>query len=180
MAETKILAGLLGVLIALAFVAFSGAGASPWETSTAATLTVPQYIDASISGFPVTWAVTLNPDGTTKYAASGNPYKVNITANTNIDTNLTLKGDAFFNWTTAPYTTHYFLIGNLSYYNESVSTSSIAMTTSYSAANSPGNWTNIPASGGMKERLIHFWVTIPTGQYAADYNTTLNIQVAAA
>lgn len=149
-------------------------------TTTQSVSVIGEYIDVSITGVPITWG-SINP-GSNALATSG---YVNLTINsgTNVATNISVKGNSdYFNRTTSPYTTNYFLIGNLSYVNGTSSTPGtgwVSTTTSYPL--SPFlDWASIQVAGLPASRFIYFNVSIPAAQYPADYNTTVSIKVIAA
>lgn len=157
----------------------AGTGTTYAEDSASGTVTVNTYVDTTAPG-TIAFG-TVNP-GSTDNAASANPYTISINSNTNVDTNITLKGDATFNWTTVPYATHSFLIGNLTYYHTNTVGSSYPMSTAGTTdvqRTALGYEVTAPSGGSQVDKSLYAWLDIPAGQYASNYNTTIYINVTA-
>jgi hypothetical protein len=131
-------------------------------------------IDVTLHSVPIDFG---NLDPGVSYSpalgGAGYPMVVTIESTTNVDTNLTLKGTDF---TAGAFS---FSIGNLSYSNATAGAKT-NMASGYPASPPYADWINIPAPGGgpAVNRSVYFWVSIPIGQTAGTYNSTVTVKVA--
>lgn len=166
----------------LATMAMAYQAASPVEQTGTASVGVNEYIDFTIAdlGDSGIGFGDLNP-GTTDSAASPNPA-VNLTVGsaTNVDIHIYMKGMDFSDGT------HTLTLVNADVqYDDDATLDQVSETgltqgtlgTNYQA--SPG-WTTIsaPAGGAAVSKNVYHWITVPTGQYAGNYISTLTYKAA--
>lgn len=137
------------------------------ETSTYCNVTVSVVIDASVSNVPVDFG-TLNPGVSDQTRAGNQPVNVTVHANTNTIWKLAVKSSGDF---TGAGT---LAIANLDYGNVS-GTIAIDMTTTYASPFS--DWTNQADPSADTIRSMYLDITIPSGQTAGTYSTTLYLNV---
>ncbi|GBE56466.1 hypothetical protein BMS3Bbin16_00672 [archaeon BMS3Bbin16] len=134
-----------------------------------------EIIDITLSSAPIDFG-SLNPGVSLQsaLAGSGYPLVVTIESITNVDTNLTLMGT---NFTSASFE---FEAGNLSYSNATTDVKT-EMALNYTALPPYSNWINIPGpkGGPALNRSIYFWITIPPGQEAGIYSSTVTVKAEA-
>lgn len=169
--------GILGlamvVLAALIFSANSAVAQVQNETQTTATVNVNEFISVTLTNAPIDFG-NLNPGTTNQNASTTNgfPLTVNIEPETNVVTNLSVKGNDF---TGAGGTIG---IGNMSFSNSSTVATATQMSTSYQGDAIYSNFDAIPQPGGSAvTRDIYFWISIPAGQQAGIYTSNVFIRV---
>ncbi len=133
-------------------------------TSNTQTFTVnDEIIDVTLSNTPVVFG---NVSAGSSIQSSL-PLIATIQNTTNVNVNLTLNGSDL------TYSTYSFGVGTLTYSNSSTGTRT-SMTTSF--PNPPySDWINITKLV-TTSRSIYLWISIPSGQKAGAYNSTINVQ----
>jgi len=174
--------GMLALLIALLLAAQPAISVNETQNVTAS-VTVNEYISVTLSNVPIEFG-SVNP-GSTQQAddgaandwngdslINGFPLQITVDSITNVNTNISLNGSDF----TGPAT---FGVGNLSFANDTTSYTT-AMQKTFSSGNPPyADWVNIPAPGGgaAQTRNAYFWITIPPGQTAGSYQSSVYVKV---
>lgn len=133
-------------------------------TAVQASVTVNEYISSTISGSIAFGA--LNP-GETDQPASGQPaVTVTVNAETNVNCNVNIKGDADFSGLTPPNKID---IGNAKW--SKTSSPGTPMTPDYALIDT------FLTPGSLKTIDVYHWITVNNGQPADTYNTTFTYEV---
>ncbi len=164
-----LLAGILAVLVAL-LVSVQPVASVDNATAVSASVGVNVVVDVTLDATTLGFGSTspgINDLQPTEY-----PLNVTIYGNTNVDTNLSVNGDA--NFTTGTYN---FSIGNLTYSNESGGVHT-PMTTSY-AQGTPthADWQDISDPSSDITREVYALLDIPSGQAGGSYSASVSIKV---
>lgn len=173
----KIAALALAVFLALSL-GFSGGGNLAATDVASATTSVNHFIDVSHIG-TINFG-SVNPGS--NYNPNTTSFHLVLENTTNVDTNLSLKADAYFIGSTPQTSVYNFSTANMSYSSNSSSAGSVRFTTNYTTESlrTALGWTSIKAPTTLGQaRLIPvwFWIDIPTGQYAATYNATITLRI---
>jgi hypothetical protein len=140
------------------------------ETSTYCNVTVNYIIDASISNVPIVFN-SLNPGTSDNQPSSGGwPTNVTVYSNTNTAWNLSIKASGDFSGADT------IAISNLEFGNVSTLVET-QMAITYQGPDNFINWNNEADPSSDEVRSIYFDMTVPSGQTAGDYSTTLYINV---
>lgn len=140
-------------------------------------LTVPTFIEMVLNSSDISFPATA--PGSTSPASTGFPLQVNITDNTNANTNVTLRGDGDFNQSGSNAT---FNMTNLTYSNLSAGGVNKSTVSTYNSSDPFPDWVNrpIPAPGTNVTVSLYFWLRIPAGQEAGAYNSNVTIRASQA
>jgi hypothetical protein len=141
-------------------------GYATWNQTTSASVTVNQYISATLSNIPINFG-SLDP-GTSNQAATNNPLKITVGAETNVQYNITLNGTTNF-----VSGGNSFSIGNLTFNSTEVPT-----LTSYELNVEKNAYTNEPCPcGTAAENDVWHYISVPVGQVAGSYSADIKITV---
>lgn len=140
-------------------------------------LTVPTFIEMVLDPESVSFPPT--SPGSTSNASSGFPVSVNITDNTNTQSNVTLRGDGDFNRTGGSES---FNMTNLTYSNLTSGGANKSVIPSYNLTDSFSNWVNrpIPPLGTNVTVSVYLWLRVPPGQEAGEYKMNVTIRASPA
>lgn len=141
------------------------------------TLTVPTFIEMVLNPDSVSFPPT--SPGSTSNASSGFPVNVNITDNTNTQSNVTLRGEGDFNRTGGSES---FNMTNLTYSNATSGGVNKSVVSTYNFTEPFSTWVNrpIPALGTNESVFAYFWLRIPPGQEGGEYKTNITIRASPA
>jgi len=118
-----------------------------------------KYISITLFGYPVNFG-NFDPGTSENPAPNNGNYKIRVDPETNVNVNVYQKGNDYVSGSNV------LGIGNMTWYNSSVSSSSIPVTKNYSiVATNVASGTNIS---------MYYWIDIPQVK-AGDYNTTIFI-----
>ncbi|MCW1297988.1 MAG: hypothetical protein OH333_04295 [Candidatus Parvarchaeota archaeon] len=141
-------------------------GYATWNQTTSASVTVNEYISATLSNIPIDFG-SLDP-GTTNQPATNNPLLVQVGAETNVEYNITLNGTTNF-----VSGGNSFSVGNLSY-----NTTEITTPTPYELNVEKNAYTNEPCPCGTQaDRNVWHYISVPAGQVAGAYSANIKITV---
>jgi hypothetical protein len=173
--DTYKIGAILGMTVVLAalFTSVQPVLSQTNETATTASVTVNKYISVTLSNVPIQFG-SVDAGSTNNPATVGNgyPMTIQIDSVTNVNTNISVNGSDF----SGPGT---FGVGNLSFSNSSSVSTATNMQSVFSSGPPYSNWVNIvaPAGGAAKTADAYFWVSIPSGQIAGSYSSTVYVRV---
>ncbi|MFH1947221.1 MAG: M6 family metalloprotease domain-containing protein [Candidatus Magasanikbacteria bacterium] len=119
-----------------------------------------EFISITLYDYPIDFG---NLDSSTSdNPGIGNPYTIRVDDTTTVNVDIYQKGDDF------NYTGETLVISNMSWYNQNNSTSSYQMLNDYQ-----DKILNISSGTNTSS---YYWLDIPSGQYAGNYETTIYIK----
>jgi|Deesub1362B_J571_1020462.scaffolds.fasta_scaffold02516_2 uncharacterized membrane protein len=131
-----------------------------------------EVIDVTLSCYTLDFG-SVNP-GTNYSPADCFPLVVIIENTTNVETNLTIKGTDMVHNTDPSYA---IAVGNITYSNQSDGAKT-QLDYNYLSPPPYPDWANIPPPGSEDiNRSIYLWISVPPGQPAGVYNSTITVKV---
>jgi 5-hydroxyisourate hydrolase-like protein (transthyretin family) len=120
---------------------------------------IPTYIDIVLSG-NINFGTAL-PSTANKPTVDEKPLNVTVTENTNVHTNITLKG------TDLNYSGNSIPVNSITYTN-STGVQNTTLSHNYNPTPTYTDWVDMPTGtdAGNYNRSVYFWITIPSGQAA--------------
>lgn len=164
------------LLLLLAPLALGVSGPQP-VANVSVSLTIPTFIEMVLNPESVSFPAT--SPGSTSNASSGFPVSVNITDNTNTQSNVTLRGEGDFNRTGGSES---FNMTNLTYGNLTSGGANKSVAPYYNSTDPFADWVNrpIPPLGTNVTVSVYLWLRIPAGQEAGTYATNVSIRASPA